>query len=348
MRSISHLILAGAIFSSLSWSNPVLASIPEKPLFSRDDILHLTLSAPFGNMSRKTDTPVPGTLTIRSEAPESLRVALSTRGITRLKREICAFPPLRVEFTEKPPPSSIFKAQKRLKLVTHCQTREDYQKYLLLEYAAYRIYRTLTPESFGVRLARIDYVAVDGHPLVSRLGFFIEDIDDVAQRNGQRRLKGVNQISISQLEPVAAARFALFQYMISNLDWSMTADVPGDDCCHNSRLIGMTGSLTTLIPVPYDFDSSGLVDAPYAVPPNSLRIANVRIRRYRGFCQHNTQAQKLVTELLARRAQVLAIIGEIPHLDQESRQKAASYLDGFFGQMSSEPQTSNVLKSCLQ
>jgi len=80
-------------------------------------------------------------------------VTLSVRGITRRKKEICAFPPLRVEFPQKPGPDSIFKGQKRLKLVTHCQ--RDYQQYLLLEYTAYRLYRALTPESFNVRLARL-------------------------------------------------------------------------------------------------------------------------------------------------------------------------------------------------
>ena len=39
--------------------------------------------------------------------------------------------------------------------------------------------------------------------------------------------------------------------------------------------------------MPYDFDYSGLVDAPYAVPPDSIHLANVRVRRYRGFCLHN-------------------------------------------------------------
>ena len=71
--------------------------------------------------------------------------------------------------------------------------------------------------------------------------------------------------------------------MISNLDWAMTAGPAGADCCHNARLMGVegtTGASTGLIPVPYDFDYAGLVNAPYAVPPEGIRVANVKVRRY--------------------------------------------------------------------
>ena len=36
--------------------------------------------------------------------------------------------------------------------------------------------------------------------------------------------------------------------------------------------------------IPYDFDLSGLVNAPYARPPAELRMSRVTERRYRGFC----------------------------------------------------------------
>ena len=42
------------------------------------------------------------------------------------------------------------------------------------------MFNLLTPLSYRVRLAMIDYVEEDGRPLASRYGFFIEDIDDVA------------------------------------------------------------------------------------------------------------------------------------------------------------------------
>ncbi len=349
MRLGLQVALAAATFSILSWANSAIAADAPKPLFASDDMISLTLRAPLSGMSRdRGEKPVPGLLTVGGNAPESLPVALSVRGSLRRTIAICSFPPLRVEFTQKPATTSIFKGQKQLKLVTHCQQPERNQQYVLLEYAAYRLYRALTPESFNVRLAKIDYADEGGHPITTRLGFFIEDVHDVARRNGQNRLRGVNRISISQLDPAAAARFAVFQYMISNLDWSMTVNSKGEDCCHNARLVSVKAAAADLIPVPYDFDLAGLVNAPYAAPPASIPVPNVRVRRYRGFCQHNEQAQAFAAELSAHRASLLAIVDQTPELSEGSRSRADSYLGDFFDEMSSPAKVAEMLKTCLR
>lgn len=350
MCLIRKMAFAAATFCILSWANPVRAADGPKPLFASDDVLSLTLTGPFDAISRdRSPKPVPGVLRVGGAAPETLPVNLSVRGITRRKKEVCAFPPLRVEFPEKPGPDSIFKGQKHLKLVTHCQ--RDYQQYVLLEYTAYRLYRALTPASFNVRLAKIDYTYQDGHALITRLGFFIEDVNDVVKRNGQERLRGVRRISASQLDAAAAARYAVFEYMISNLDWAMTAGPADTDCCHNARLMGakgVTGASTGLIPVPYDFDYAGLVDAPYAVPPDGIQVANVRVRRYRGFCAHNEEAKAFLAEVATRRDSLMAILNETPQLEDRTRRKAAGYLGDFFQEAGSPSKVADLMKVCLR
>jgi hypothetical protein len=352
MWLVLRMALAAAIFSILSWANPVRAADGPKPLFASDDVLSLTLSGPFDTISRdKSAKPVPGVLTVGGAAPETLPVSLSVRGTTRRRQDICTFPPLRVEFTEKPGPSSIFKGQKHLKLVTHCQRPADFQQYVLLEYTAYRLYLALTPESFNVRLAKIDYVRKDGQALTTRLGFFIEDVNDVAKRNGQERLTGVARISASQLDAAAAARYAVFEYMISNLDWAMTAGQPGEDCCHNARLMaaeGATGASTGLIPVPYDFDYAGLVNAPYAVPPDGIHVANVKVRRYRGFCAHNEEAKAFLAQISTQRDSLMAILNETPQLYDKTHRSAAGYLAEFFEEAGSPSKAADLMKTCLR
>jgi hypothetical protein len=316
--------LAVAMFSVLFWANPVRAADGPKPLFASDEVLSLSLKGPLETISRDKDAkPVSGVLKVGGAAPETLPVSLSVRGITRRKKEICTFPPLRVEFTEKPGPSSIFKGQKHLKLVTQCQRMADYQQYLLLEYTAYRLYRDLTPESFNVRLAKIDYTGKDGRALSTRFGFFIEDIDDVAKRNGQERLRGVRR---------------------------MTAGPAGTDCCHNARLLGaegVTGASTGLIPVPYDFDYAGLVNARYAVPPEGIPVANVRVRRYRGFCAHNEEAKTFLAQISTRRDSLMAILNETPQLEDKTRRNAAAYLGDFFDEAGSPSKAADLMKVCL-
>jgi len=351
MRMVLKAALAAAAFSITSWMNPAMAAkaAAPMPLFAHDEMLHLTLKGPIDRMSRALDAkPVAGVLTVVGAQPESLPVELSVRGITRRRTDICPFPALRVDFIGKPATTSIFKGQNNLKLVTHCRPQESYQQHTLLEYAAYRLYNAMTPESFDVRLATVDYVGDDGHAITSRFGFFVEDVDDVADRNGQKRLRDVNRVLVRQIEPVAAARDALFQYMIGDLDWAMQAGPAGEDCCHNGRLLGVRGSTTDLVPVPYDFDFSGLVDAPYAAPPPSIKVASVRVRRYRGFCPHNEQAQAVAAELSAHRAALIAVLNQIPQLDNSSRQKAANYLGEFFDSIASPQKVDAILKSCIQ
>jgi len=96
-------------------------------------------------------------------------------------------------------------------------------------------------------------------------------------------------------------------YMIGNLDWSMRAGPAGEGCCHNGRLLAGNGPYYT--PVPYDFDYSGLVDAPYAVPPDGFKISNVKSRVYQGYCKHNGAALLAAGEFRAQRPAIEAVLG---------------------------------------
>jgi hypothetical protein len=264
------------------------------------------------------------------------------RGITRRTPEICDFPPLRVDFTTPPPATSVFAGQRRLKLVTHCRSTPSFQQNLLLEYAAYQMYNVLTPRSFQVRLANIDYRNTDGRPIVARAGFFIEDLDDVAKRNGTRELHAPDRIPVADLSPPDAARYALFQHMIANHDWSMRAGPVGEDCCHNAKLIGTLGP-GTVIPIPYDFDFSGLVSASYAQPPEELRIGSVRQRYYRGYCSHNPQAAAEAARMRAQRPAMLAALAQVPGLEERTRSRAVSFLDGFFADIATDASVSSKI-----
>ena len=148
---------------------------------------------------------------------------------------------------------------------------------------------------------------------------------------------------------LAAARAALFEYMIGNLDWSMRAGPQGDTCCHNFRL--MAGSATAssgLVPVPYDFDYSGLVNAPYSTPPEGIPVSSVRERRYRGHCIHNAQAMQVAAELRAKRTELMAVLGSIPQLDSGRRQSTTAYLEGFFRNIATEDDVAKrLLKTCI-
>ena len=217
---------------------------------------------------------------------------------------------------------------------------------MLREYAAYRMYNELTPRSFRAKLADIDYLDPGGRRIASQAGFFLESLDDVAQRNGMNRVRAHDRIPLAYLSPGDAARYALFQHMIGNHDWSMRAGPAGDDCCHNAELIGAAAP-GQAIPVPYDFDYSGFVDTSYALPPEELQIATVRERYYRGYCAHNSYAVTAASEFRAKRPQMMAALAQVPGIDPRSVSRATAYVDGFFADIADDAAVnSKLLKRC--
>jgi hypothetical protein len=339
-------LLAVAAAFSLALAAPAAAQAPD-PLFTASDPVHLTITAPLpGLMRSRGKGSVTGTLT--DPAGQALPVSFKLRGITRRTKETCDFPPLRVDFTAPPPASSLFAGQTHLKLVTHCRKSPDFDQYVLLEYAAYRMYNLLTPNSFRVRLANIDYRNPDGSPIISRIGFFLEDVSDVARRNGVREVHAGTRIPLDFLTPTDAARYALFQHMIANHDWAMNAGPAGAECCHNAKLIGAAAP-GSVIPVPYDFDFSGLVNAPYAVAPDVLKIDRVTQRVYRGYCAHNAQAIAVAREMRAAQPQIIGLLAQIPGLAPKQQQTAAAFLARFFVDIASDADVgARVLNSCAR
>ena len=127
----------------------------------------------------------------------------------------------------------------------------------------------------------------------------------------------------------------------------MRAGPAGKVCCHNAELIGplAPGAVT---PIPYDFDFSGFVNAPYATPPAELDISDVRQRRYRGYCMHNQYVVAAAREMRSARPQILGVLGQVPGLEPATQQKAASYLDKFFADIATDADVgSKVLNRCL-
>lgn len=309
---------------------PAQAAAGDAPLFDSDQPLEVTLGGPIPSLVRnaaRSTTPRPGTL---AAAGASHAVTIAPRGLSRRQADVCDFPPLRISFLAKPEVGSPFAGQRKLKLVTHCRNNDRGDALVLREYGAYRLYNLMTPASFKVRLANVRYVDESGRQVARRHGFFIEDIDDVAKRVGGHEVK-LNGIARGALDAEAATRVALFQYMIGNLDWTFLRSPAGDSCCHNSKLLANEPERpAAAIPIPYDFDYSGLVDAPYAVVPEGISARSIKQRRYFGLCPHNGALPAQAAAFRAARPALEAELGRVPDLPPSSLVEMKSYLAGFF------------------
>lgn len=294
--------------------------------------MKVTLAGPWHkieeNIERDALYPAKLTYTGSDGAQHTFDVEVSPRGITRRLR-VCDFPPLKIHFDKKKTKGTEFRGNKSLKLVTYCDTNSIYQQYYVKEFLAYRIYNLITEYSFRVRPMMMEYLDSEtGDDPVTRFSFLIEDTDDVAKRNGIEKLD-IDRVPYKQLDPETINHFALFQFLIGNLDWAST-DGPGDKCCHNSKLIGAGEKVSPKFSIPYDFDSSGLVNAHYASPPDAFHMRNIRQRLYRGFCYTNDSLPQSVALFNEKKAEILALFETNTHLKDNIREIAIKYIEGFY------------------
>ena len=310
----------------------------QRRLFADTDPFPFTLQADFKTINKdrnpESKNDYPGLLTLPGSGgdPTILHVKLRPRGHFRRRATTCSQVPVRVEFDKAEVKGTIFDGQKTLKLVSHCNNEDDYEQYILREYAVYRVMNLLTPMSFRARLARPSYVQAKvgdaGHadatagarPFATRLGIFIEDQDDVARR-AEARVMEIPRVLFKDLEPDPLSLVMVFEYMISNTDFSIYA-------LHNVKLLRTQDRKVYV--VPYDFDLSGLVHTSYALPSPGIGQLTVRDRVYRGPCRPQAEIEPVLERFTARKDDILGVYDSLHDLTPDYRADAKAYLQQFF------------------
>lgn len=297
-------------------------------------MLKAVLTAPIAQAYAQRDQDVriylPGqwSYTTADGSTERLDVSIRTRGLFR--RNYCQLPPLQLNFKKGQVKKTLFAGQNKLKVVSPCQDGAKSQQHVVLEYLAYRTFEILTERSFGTRLVRLSYVDSDEkrQPWTD-LTFVIEDDKDMAKRNGLTRLNVVEN-RFDQMEHASTALVDLFQYLIANNDYSVLQSSDGRECCHNSEILALADNADVRIPVPYDFDLSGLVNTKYAAPPSHIPIRFVRTRFYRGLCQPDGVLEDTIRHVQSKREEILDLYRNIRELESGTKKKTLKYLEDFF------------------
>ena len=298
------------------------------PLFQDHEPLRLRIEADFNALRGDRDEDAEerdGMLVILGDdgSEEVFPLEIRTRGRFRLQSSTCRFPPLRLDVPRSQMDGTPFENQDKLKLVTHCRDDERYEQNTIKEYLVYRIYNLLTPNSFQARLARITYLDVSGDDdTVERWGFVIEAEEAVAERLGAQLVEETpNGVHPARVSNDAAGLLNLFQYMVGNTDYSIYGQ-------HNVVAFELPDAMVT--PVPYDFDWTGLVNAPYARPDPSLRIRNVRRRVYRGLCRPGLDYASINAEVLAKRDAITELVLSESRLGDDEREDVLEFLEEFW------------------
>ena len=327
------------------------------PLFQDDAVLKAVLTAPisqaYAQRHQEARIYFPGQWTYVDEDGETQRLEVSIRTRGHFRREVCELPPLQLNFKKSQVKGTLFAGQNKIKLVAPCKEGKRYQQYVILEYLAYKMYELLTDNSFSVRLVRLSYVDRDeGLDPWTDFAFLIEDDKDMARRQDLDRVN-IESVLYSQLDHPRVAVLQLFQLLIGNNDYSVIKPSKDDDCCHNIQLLGneeedqVVMPDESIIPVPFDFDFSGLVNASYAAPPSQLPVRDVRFRFFYGLCVPRPLLDQAIVQMQSKREDFLALIRDSEQLDESLREKNVTYVEEFF-EILDDPELTNeeIVRRC--
>jgi hypothetical protein len=325
---LAAVFLAAPVAAAIAQDSSA-AERPVPPLFERETPLAVTLTANLERLRADKDTNAPWRAATIGYQGESGRVLIPararTRGVWRLKH--CSFPPLRLDFAGKDTKGTLFPQLGKPKLVNYCRDTEVHDQYILQEHQLYRVYQLLTPVSYRARLLRVAYVdSASGDTLATRYGIVTEDPDHLARRVSGVTIKQKGATSNDFEHPHLALAY-LFQFMIGNTDFSFSG-------LHNTAIIGTSDGRT--LPVAFDFDFAGAVNATYATPDPAMRLRSVRDRRFKGPCGIAPEYVKALPLFHEKKAAIYALYAdEIGRLmDPRRVRETLRYFDDFYDMIS--------------
>ncbi len=290
-------------------------NLPVRLGFSNKDIKKKTNDSTYiaTNISYKTE----------DGAWKDFEAELRVRGYFR--QEKCYFPPIKIKISKSAGKATLFEGNKKLKLVLPCLTQKDMNDLIVKEYMAYKLYEIISTYHFETRLTDISFIETRGNKTKTHelKGIFIEDDKKIAKRHGGK----VHDRSVYPLsqDPLTSVQNAFFQFLIGNNDFSTYAP-------HNIKLFNINKKV---IPIPYDFDMSGLVNASYAVVSyiNDVPLtSSVTERLYRGFKRDQKIILQVRKEFLDNQIELLEIVDSLePFFDNpKGFSKTKKFISGFF------------------
>lgn len=274
-----------------------------------------------------------------SDSRDSMKfhARIRTRGNMRL--DICTRLPYKLKLDKGELKTYGLSAMNEVDIVEHCHASPQYDQYLLREYLAYKIWQLISPNAYEVELIRLHFTQSDGSEAYEpTYAFLLENTEELVARLGGRPNK-TSVISNHAVDREPMLQVALFEFMIGNTDWYIFNR-------HNLEFVVLPDH-PLLVPIPYDFDYSGLVDAPYAAHHTSINLSSVRIRYYQGWCFPEEEVKRALKVFREQKQAILKLPYEIPGLDQKSANYTHDYLVDFFDIIDNPRKLENqILKHC--
>ena len=330
------LLSLSTLVSTFSFSQEI------KKLFQSDEILKITLkfniNEVINDVKIRKERAAEFSYLQNDGKKITHKIKLNVRGNSRTNKDVCSFPPLKLNFKKKEIKNTLFYNQDKLKLVTHCNSSKKSENYVKREYLIYKLYQEITSNSINARLCEITYVDSEKNKKTfTKIGILLEDVDDVAKRNNLKIFK--NKIRNQEaLEKTNLDNLTFFQYFIGNLDWSIPKR-------HNMK-IAKAKNKGLPIAIPYDFDYSGFVNSPYSVPPEGYNISSVKTRVFRGICRINNY-RATIKFYQNKKQRLYTTINNAGFLDAKSKKDIIKYVDDFYAILNNQKTLNKkIVKAC--
>ncbi|MEO7393677.1 MAG: hypothetical protein ABIU11_01980 [Chitinophagaceae bacterium] len=295
-----------------------------KGLFDTDEVLEITLSGTIREaLNDRTGIPkkYAAVLSYNKEDNSIINtpVELQTRGNFRRMKENCNYPPLWIHFPIKGGyETTVFREQRKTKLVMPCVDDD----YIIREWLVYKLYNLISPLSFRVRLVKVK----TEDPKIKKAsssfyGILLEEEKQMARRSNMKSVAA--KLKPEQTKAEDFLTMSVFEYLIGNTDWSV-------QYLHNVKLL-VKNSTEIPVTVPYDFDHSGIVNAPYARPAEELQMSSTRERRYRGYCVQNLKTfEAVIARYNNLKTNIYKLYSDCKLLDQKYIKSTLQFLDQFY------------------
>jgi hypothetical protein len=280
--------------------------------------------------------PVQLTYHVNDTLDINKEVRVKARG--EFRRAHCILPPFWLNIKKAKVGNKYLEDVNKIKIVTHCNNSKQYEQYVIKEYLAYKIYNEISPYSFRTRLIRMKYIDTGRkNKETSSWAFMIEPEEMMTERLGVVSIKS-DAVSQRYTDTLMMDVVALYMYMIGNADFSVAGR-------HNLKLVRWMDPMKPLaVPVPYDFDYAGLVNADYAVPGENLGLTSVTQRYYLGPCRSDQQFLTAIHQIQEKKKRILGVVESSPYLEEYARKEMTKYLGEYF----SEAEETNKLLTSIK
>jgi len=282
--------------------------------------------------NKKTNQYFPGNL-ITAEG-NTYKIELRPRG--KYRRKVAEIPPLKIKFKKKELNAEGLDTLNEIKLVLPCYDNALGDELIVKEYIIYRMFEKLTGASIRARLIRL--TIRDTHVEKSKktmLAILVEHDEELLARLNARAVEEYG-IPADSMMTHQAALVSMFEYMIGNTDWEVSM-------MRNVRLIRSTDSTGKVIVIPYDFDFSGLVSAPYSSPASETGLKTVRDRFLISNGIKTADLKKAAKILKASKKDLYALCNS-RYLSSTATLEMRDYLDTFFNVLEESDEIPQILK----